>query len=380
VKDLEINKDRLSKKTLKAIKLRALNLKTGKNDAKSLITPYSTKDDWVIGEIDTPVGLVPQVSTRLSTRDRWGGIKARWGVNRMDYKINPGLYAVGNPKADSHVLVTANYKLTFDMLRKELSGMNLWVLVLDTKGINVWCATGKGTFGTRELVSRLKRTRLNEIISHHTIILPQLGAPGVSAHQVHKQSGFRIVYGPVRAADISQFISSGMKATQEMRQVTFTAYDRLVLTPMELVQAIKPSIILFGILFILNLVGIGPFGLVDFYAYLGALVMGCVITPLMLPWIPGRAFSFKGWLTGLIWALAVNIINGFPVMPVYSTLRAIAYILVLPSVSAFYAMNFTGSSTYTSFSGVLKEMKTAVPAMAVTVTAGILLMIINSFV
>jgi hypothetical protein len=377
---MKSRKDGLSKSTLKAIKLKALKLQAGKDEGNSIITPYSAKDDWVIGEIATPVGLVPQVSTKWSIRDRWGGIKARWGVNRMNYKINPGLYAVGNPDSDSHVLVTANYKLTFDKLRKELTGMNLWILVLDTKGINVWCAAGKGTFGTRELVSRLKRTRLNEIVSHHTIILPQLGAPGVSAHQVLKQSGFRIVFGPVRAADIGQFISLGMKATQEMREVTFNAYDRLVLTPIELVQAMKPSIILFGILFILNLIGIGPFGLVDFYAYLGALVMGCVITPFLLPWIPGRAFSLKGWMIGLIWALAVNLLNGFPAMPAYSILKALAYILILPSVSAFYAMNFTGSSTYTSFSGVLKEMKIAVPVMAVTITAGILLMIINSFV
>jgi len=117
---------------------------------------------------------------------------------------------------------------------------------------------------------------------------------------------------------------------------------------------------IFGVLFLLNLLGLGPFGLVDFYAYVGAVVVGCVLTPVLLPWIPGRAFAWKGWLLGFIWAIVVNILNGWKVVPQYSILKALGYIFLLPSVSAFLAMNFTGSSTFTSFSGVLKEMRKAV--------------------
>ena len=69
----------------------------------------------------------------------------------MAYTVEPGLYSVGNPGNDSPVLVSANYKLTFDVLRRNLAGLNCWLLILDTKGINVWCAAGKGTFGTDEL-------------------------------------------------------------------------------------------------------------------------------------------------------------------------------------------------------------------------------------
>jgi hypothetical protein len=51
--------------------------------------------------------------------------------------------------------------------------------------------------------------------------------------------------------------------------------------------------------------------------------------------------------------------------------------LVLPSFSACLALNFTGSSTYTSYSGVIREMKTAVPLIALSI-AGIVLVLINS--
>jgi hypothetical protein len=199
------------------------------------ITQYNKKDHWIIGEIKTDAGLVPKIKTQLVFSDTLGAWKARWGINRMDYKINPGIYAAGNPGKDSPVLVTANYKLTFDALRKEVAGLDAWILVLDTKGINVWCAAGKGTFGTKELINRIGKTGLKDIVTHRTLILPQLGAPGVGAHEITKHTGFNVIYGTVRAKDIKEFINNGMKATDEMRIVKFNIYDRLVLAPMELV-------------------------------------------------------------------------------------------------------------------------------------------------
>ncbi|KJR48848.1 hypothetical protein UF75_0735 [Desulfosporosinus sp. I2] len=319
-------------------------------------------------------------STQLTIRDVLGSWKARWGINRMNYKVDPGLYSIGNPDKSSPVLVTANYKMSFDSLRKELTGLDAWILVLDTKGINVWCAAGKGTFGTSELLNRIAIVQLEKVVSHKTLVLPQLGAPGVSAHEVLKYSGFKVTYGPVSAKDVNEFIHSGMKATTVMRTVEFNTFDRLVLTPIELVGTFKISLIIFGILFLLNLIGLGPFGIVDFYGYMGAVIVGCVLTPVLLPWIPGRAFAWKGWLLGFIWAVIVNMLNGWPYVPQFSLLRALGYLLILPSASAFFAMNFTGCSTFTSFSGVLKEMKIAIPAIIISIFLGTVLILLNSFI
>jgi hypothetical protein len=340
------------------------------------VTPHVKKDKWVTGEIHTPQGNVPVVSTDLHWKDTLGAWKVRWGVGRMHYTIGPGLYAVGNPDHRSPVLVSATYKLTFDTLRKELSGLNCWILLLDTKGINVWCAAGKGTFGTDELVGRISKTGLSRIVSHRALILPQLGAPGVSAHEVTRQTGFSVVYGPVRSCDIKAFLDSGCKATEEMRAVKFTMWDRLVLTPVELVAAAKMSLMVFGVLFLVNLFAARPFGLADFMAYAGAVATGTVVTPLLLPVIPGRAFAWKGWLLGLCWTVGIILFNGWFAPELL--LLAIGYLLVLPSLSAFLAMNFTGSSAYTSFSGVIKEMKAAVPLIALSSVAGIVLVLIKS--
>lgn len=338
------------------------------------------REKWVTDFIDTPAGKISRVSTLLTFRDVWGSWKCRWSIGRMDYKVDPGLYCVGAANEKSPVLVTANYKMTFDRLRMELEGLDAWILVLDTDGVNVWCAAGKGTFGTEELVQRIGAVELEKIVSHRTLVLPQLGATGVAAHLVRKRSGFKVVFGPVRAEDLKAFLAAGMAATEAMRLVRFPIFDRLVLTPMEFVASMKPLLLAFGVLFILNAVGLGHYGRADFAALIGAIVAGCVVTPVLLPFIPGRAFAFKGFLTGLIWALAVNLWQGFPGTPEYGWLKAIAYFLVVPALSAFLAMNFTGSSTYTSLSGVDKEMKVALPAMLVSTAIGAVLLLVNDFI
>ncbi len=160
----------------------------------------------------------------------------------MNYTVAPGLYGIGEPSSNSPVLVTANYKLTFDVLRKEMAGLNVWILVVDTRGINVWCAAGKKTFSTQEVVQRVKLSSLDRVVDHRKLILPQLSATGVSAQQVKKGCGFKVVWGPVRAVDIKSFLTSGMKADTDMRRVTFSFPERVVLIPVELSVVLKQMV------------------------------------------------------------------------------------------------------------------------------------------
>lgn len=292
----------------------------------------------------------------------------------MRYRVAPGLYAVGNPDSGSPVLVTANYKLTVDVLRRELTGTSLWLLILDTRGINVWCAAGKGTFGTAEVVRRIGECRLREVVSHRTVILPQLGAPGVAAHDVQKKCGFRVVYGPVRAGDVTAFLAAGMRATPGMRRVTFTPGERLVLTPVEITSMAKP--VIWGIVLLLLLGGIGPDGaslqdsvprgLAAIFAGLAGVLTGTVLVPVLLPWLPGRMFATKGAFGGILVALAGVLLFGDRLGGLNST----ALLLALPAVAAWCAMNFTGSTTFTSPSGVEREMRRTIPLQAAGLLAG----------
>jgi hypothetical protein len=353
------------------------NPSSGDSGEKPPVSP--SRDYWVKGFIHTPSGEVPEIGTSLTFRDMVGSWKARWGINRMNYQIPPGLYGVGHPDHSSPVLVTANYKMSLDRLRKELTGLNAWILVLDTRGINVWCAAGKGTFGTDELVRRVAATGLAEVVSHRILILPQLGAPGVAAHEVRKQTGFKAVYGPVRARDVKDFLKAGMKATTEMRTVDFGFMERLVLTPVEVVNTWKPVVIIAAALVLAHVTGLLTVTLSGIIPFAGALFVGAILAPALLPWIPGRPFSWKGWLMGLVWTVLVLAFRASFFQP-YGTWDALALLFVLPAISAFLTMNFTGASTYTSLSGVRREMRFAVPGTIVFAAAGVGLWVAGLFI
>ncbi len=334
-------------------------------------------DTFVDGRVETPAGPVPRVHSRIGRPDILGRWKVRWGIGRDRYRVAPGLYALGAPDGDAPVLVTANYKLTFDVVRRDGAGLDAWILVLDTRGINVWCAAGEGTFGTEEVVRRVTEARLSEIVRHRRLLLPQLGAPGVAAHEVRKGCGFSVAYGPVRARDIRSFLEAGGKASPAMRRVDFPTMDRLVLTPVEITGLLRPAGWAAVGLFLLAGVGPGIFspgaawerGFGAVAALTAGILAGAVVTPVLLPWLPGRAFSVKGGLAGgVLAACAVMWQRGSLHAP-----AALALLLAMTAVSSFVAMNFTGATPFTSPSGVDKEKRRALPVQAgLTALAGLL--------
>lgn len=342
------------------------------NDCGCTITQLSKKisknQHYICGSIKSAAGSVPLIKTSLTPKDIFGTIKARLSINRMNYSIEPGLYAAGNPTDQSPVIVSANYKLTFDHLRTMIKDTSVWVLILDTKGINVWCAAGKGTFGTKELISKIFETRLDKIVSHKNIILPQLGAVGVSAHLVTKQTGFKVIYGPVSAVEIKHFIDNGMKKNEKMSKISFNILERIVLIPVELSVVIKyiPVMILTG--FISGFIRDGS---ITIHAFLDSIflitgvISGSVLVPILLPYIPGKPFSVKGAQIGFIISASLALYTG--IQPII----AVPLIIAASAISAYLSLQFTGATTFTSESAVKKEVRYSLPIIYFAIAAAI---------
>lgn len=324
--------------------------------------------------------VVQTVSTDWSLEDHLGQIRCRVSSYRNSYIVTPGLYAVGTPDNGSDVFVSANYKLSFDILRRSLKGINAWILVLDTKGINVWCAAGKRTFGTDELILRISEVHLDKVVSHRRVIVPQLGAPGIAAHLVVKKSGFRVHYGPVDARDIPAYVAAGYKATDEMRTVRFTWLDRLVLTPME-INPVMGKFPLYALI-VLIVFGIQPYGIIFRDALAGgwpfiflgliSVLAGALLTPLLLPFIPFRAFAIKGWIVGFISVFFIQDI----VRTTDKSLLMFTY-LFFPLLSSYIALQFTGSTAFTGMSGVKKELRYTLPVYKAAAAISFVLLLIS---
>ena len=323
------------------------------------------------------------MATTAGWPDRLGTAGARLGVIRSRYRVAPGLYAVGSPGPDSPVLVTANYKLSFDSLRFSVSGIDAWLLVADTRGINVWCAAGKGTFSAGEVSDLVRRSRLAEVVSHRRLVLPQLAAPGVTAREVTRDCGFSVRFGPVRATDLPAWLERDGQGDEAMREVTFTLAERAVLIPVELYLLARPLLGL--VVLALCLSGLGP-GVFSPAAavqrgvlLLGAtglgILAGAVLVPLLLPWLPARQFWLKGVYTGLAVAALARPLVATGV----SGVEQAALTLWAVAVSSYLAMNFTGSTPFTSLSGVEREMRRGLPVQLLAVGAAAVLWVVAPF-
>ncbi len=328
--------------------------------------------------MNTAAGPVAVIDGRLFFSDTLGSWKARWGIGRMSYIVPPGLYAIGTPDEDAPVIVTANYKMSYDLVRQAMSTRNVWLLVLETFGINVWCAAGKGTFGTGELVRRIESSRVSAVVSHRRLILPLMGAAGVKGLEVRKRTGFEVLFGTLRVDDLPAFLDNDATATAGMRDLSFTAKERLILTPIEIVSGFK-SLLPVG-LPLSALAGFtgGSFSLqrsfITLVLYCCAVLCGTFVTPLLLPFLPGRMFAFKGAVAGMAGACGCFAVLSALNLPA-SAMHRVSILLIMTAVSAFYAMNFTGSTPFTSPSGVRKEMKYALPLMLTSCVTGVFVLI-----
>jgi hypothetical protein len=299
--------------------------------------------------------------------DRIGAVSVRLGIGRDNYRIAPGLYALGEPDTESPVLVTCNFKLTFDLLRRELAGRSLWLLVVETYGINVWCAAGKKSFNADEVAGRVRAAGLDKVVTHRTLIFPQLAAPGVAVRKLPKLCGFSGVFGPVRAADLPAFLDAGMHAGPEMRNVKFPLSDRLKVALVEVHGARKFMAWILAACVFLALLGPGGFsftGVIEagagaFGAVLAGFLTGVFLVPAFLKQIPVRAFAAKGLIAGALIGLFLAAFLGRAWPEKAAALMACA------AFASWFAMHYTGSTPFTSLSGVDREMRRYMPVQGI---------------
>ena len=266
-------------------------------------------------------------------------------------------------------MVTCNYKLTFDILRREMKAISCWILVVETYGINVWCAAGKKSFSTGEVALRVKQAGLSRVVKHKTLIIPQLAAPSVAVHRLKGLCGFKGVFGPIRARDLPEFISCQMKARPGMREVEFPVLQRLEVALVEVYGARKFMAWCLAVCIVLAALGPGGFflqeilwsGLGAFAVVFAGFATGTFAVPALLPVFKTRAFAAKGLLVGIPVGLFMAL------MLARSLPEGFAALLGTAATASWFAMHYTGSTPFTSLSGVDREMRTYMPVQGLMV-------------
>ncbi|MFQ6614272.1 MAG: HgcAB-like fusion protein, partial [Fidelibacterota bacterium] len=148
------------------------------------------------------------------------------------FPTKTGLVQIGHPDRKSPVFLTCNFQLTVERVKRSLTGLDCYLLVANSRGINVWCAATGGKFTNHDVISVLKTSGIETLVDHKRLILPQLAATGLEPAVIREKTGWRCLWGPVYARDIPAFIHQGYHKTREQSQVLFSGMQRLEMAVM----------------------------------------------------------------------------------------------------------------------------------------------------
>lgn len=150
----------------------------------------------------------------------------------LPFPVKTGLIRVGQPDRQSPVLVTCNFGLSVRRVLRALRRLDAYLLVANSRGINVWCAASGGLLTSNDVISVVKTSGIGDLVEHRRLVLPQLSATGVERSVVEEKTGWRVVFGPVYAQDIPAYLANHYKKTEGMRTVRFNLFERLEMAAM----------------------------------------------------------------------------------------------------------------------------------------------------
>ena len=194
------------------------------------------------------------------------------------------LYRIGSAGSDAPVLVTGNFDLTVRRvvrsLRSPAHALDSRLLVCDSRGVNVWCASMAGHFTTDSVVRAIELTNLAERVRIRRLILPQLCASSVSLEELEERTGFSARFGPLNINDLQAYWAN--PSDPAIRAARFPLKARL-----EMALGC-PLLLVILMVFLYNFIGLDHLLVLVPLLYLASLVHGAIFPrrPLkpIVPW------------------------------------------------------------------------------------------------
>ncbi len=124
-------------------------------------------------------------------------------------QVDPKLYEVGSADADSPLLITTNFSLTYFSVSGEVegSGTPTWLLVADCDGQSVLTAWAAGKLDAEKIAKSVKDSGIGDRLSHKKLVIPGHVA-GLSGEVEEELPGWQIMVGPREAVDIPSYLKT----------------------------------------------------------------------------------------------------------------------------------------------------------------------------
>jgi NAD-dependent dihydropyrimidine dehydrogenase PreA subunit len=247
-----------------------------------------------------------------------------------------GLYRVGAPGIDSPILVTGNFELTVRRVVRRLrlpeQPFDCWLLVCDSRGVNVWCASMAGHFTTDSVVRAVELTNLAGKAGSGRIILPQLCASSVSPEELENRTGLSARFGPVYIDDLDAYRRSPADPIVRAARFPFAARVEMALG--------SPLLLSILLILLYNFIGLGHLVILLPALYLVSLAHGIIF-----PRRPVRRIELWAGLYGAATFLATGLIAR-ALFPEHLFL----YALTLGIGAAYLVTEFSGWSPLIKYS------------------------------
>ncbi len=120
-----------------------------------------------------------------------------------------GIYEIGAPNADSPILITSNFSLTYFIVSGEIEGSKVpsWLLVKDTEGLSVMTAWAAGKFVADALAPFVKKCGIVDKVKHRKLVIPGYAAAEAGGLE-EELPGWQIIVGPREASLIPAYLKT----------------------------------------------------------------------------------------------------------------------------------------------------------------------------
>nr|KXH70039.1 MAG: hypothetical protein AM324_10265 [Candidatus Thorarchaeota archaeon SMTZ1-83] len=297
-------------------------------------------------------------------------------------KSEQGLFSFNDADSNSPVLVTTDYYMTVYRVTEAIERQKLkcHLLVVDGRGINVWCGSRGGSVDTDSVLAAISNSNLGEKVSHHILVLPQLAASSISK-SVLAENGWRAVFGPVEIDDVREFIENENRKSREQSIATFTLNRRIEYNLAHLTFETIMFLIMTPIFWALSFLG-GP--LLSWHDYwmtnllllvIGVWILGTFMA-LADPLMPTSSGYVRGAITGIlalvVWKMVLLFISFFSIAAVvYEWAWLDASGLTILGLSLFVGFNWGGSTPQLGEAQMTRDIIAGIGTLVVLFALGI---------
>ncbi len=119
------------------------------------------------------------------------------------------IYPINGPDADSPVLITCNFSLTYFIVSGEIegSGVPSHLLIKDTEGLSVLTAWAAGKFGADVIATFMKKAGIADKVNHSELIIPGYLA-SMKGELEEELPDWTITIGPREAGHLPAFLKA----------------------------------------------------------------------------------------------------------------------------------------------------------------------------